>query len=128
VTTATISGRTKAHDRRSARLRRHARVRKSVIGSTDRPRLTVFRSARHIYAQVIDDTTGKTLASASTLDAAIRGDKAKKTDAAKRVGALIAERMKTTGVTRVAFDRGGYAYHGRVAALADAAREGGLEF
>jgi large subunit ribosomal protein L18 len=128
VTTATISGRRKSHDRRRARLRRHRRVRKTLIGSADRPRLAVFRSARHIYVQVIDDTTGRTIASASTLDASIKGAKAAKKDSAVRVGALIAERVKAAGVTKVAFDRGGYAYHGRIAALADAAREGGLEF
>jgi large subunit ribosomal protein L18 len=128
MTTATISGRRKSHDRRRARLRRHRRVRKSVIGSPQRPRVTVFRSARHIYVQVIDDTTGRTIASASTLDASLKGTKNAKKDNAARVGALIAERVKATGITKVAFDRGGYAYHGRIAALADAAREGGLEF
>jgi large subunit ribosomal protein L18 len=128
MTTATISGRRKSHDRRRARLRRHRRVRKSVIGSADRPRLAVFRSARHIYVQVIDDTTAKTIASASTLDASLKGTKNAKKDSAAKVGALIAERVKAAGVTKVAFDRGGYAYHGRIAALADAAREGGLEF
>lgn len=124
MTTATIRGRRKSQHRRQARLRRHRRVRKTVAGSSERPRLLVFRSARHIYAQVIDDTTGRTLAAASTLQA----EKAKKSEAAKQVGALIAERAKAAGVIRVAFDRGGYKYHGRVAALADAAREGGLEF
>ena len=111
-------------------MRRHNRVRKSVIGVGSRPRLAVFRSARHIYAQVVDDTTGRTLASASTLDASFK-DATKsgpKKDRAKQVGALVAERAKAAGVTKVAFDRGGYAYHGRIAALADAAREGGLEF
>jgi large subunit ribosomal protein L18 len=103
-------------------------VRKSVVGSPARPRLTVFRSARHIYVQVIDDTTGRTIVAASTLDASIRGTTGAKKDNAGRVGALIAERLKAAGTTKVAFDRGGYAYHGRVAALADAAREGGLEF
>jgi large subunit ribosomal protein L18 len=103
-------------------------VRKKVMGSAQRPRLTVFRSARHIYVQVIDDTTGRTIASASTLDASIRTTKAAKKDSAARVGALIAERLKAAGTTKVAFDRGGYEYHGRIAALADAAREGGLEF
>lgn len=128
MTTATISGRRKSQDRRRARLRRHRRVRKNVVGSPARPRLTVFRSARHIYVQVIDDTTGRTIASASTLDASIKGTKNVKKDNAARVGALIAERLKAVGTTKVAFDRGGYAYHGRIAALADAAREGGLEF
>jgi large subunit ribosomal protein L18 len=104
-------------------------VRKNVAGVSSRPRLAVFRSARHIYAQVVDDTSGRTLASASTLDASLRGNKSgAKKDQAKQVGTLIAERAKAAGVTKVAFDRGGYAYHGRVAALADAAREGGLEF
>ena len=127
MTTATISGRRKSADRRRARLRRHRRVRKNVIGSAGRPRLTVFRSARHIYVQVIDDTTGRTLASASTLDPALKGTKTAKKDNAAKVGALIAERVKAAGVTKVAFDRGGYAYHGRVAAVAEAAREAGLE-
>ena len=106
------------------RTRAWRRVRKGVAGSPQRPRLAIFRSARHIYAQVIDDTTGRTLAAASTLG----GDKAKKSDAAKQVGALIAERAKAAGVTKVAFDRGGYKYHGRIKALAEGAREGGLEF
>lgn len=128
MTTATISGRRKSADRRRARIRRHRRVRKNVIGSAQRPRLAVFRSARHIYVQVIDDTTGRTIASASTLDASLKGSKDAKKDNAAKVGALIADRVKAAGVTKVAFDRGGYAYHGRVAALADAAREGGLEF
>lgn len=126
--TATISGRTRSRDRRTARVRRHRRVRKRVIGQPERPRLTIFRSARHIYVQVVDDTTGRTLAAASTLDASLRDKKDNKTERAKAVGGLIAQRMKDAGVKKVAFDRGGYAYHGRVAALADAAREGGLEF
>jgi large subunit ribosomal protein L18 len=128
VTTSTIPGRKRAEGRRKARIRRHVRVRKNVSGVSSRPRLAVFRSARHIYAQVVDDTSGRTLASASTLDASLRDKKAPKKDHAKNVGALIAERAKAAGVTKVAFDRGGYAYHGRIAALADAAREGGLEF
>jgi large subunit ribosomal protein L18 len=103
-------------------------VRKRVIGQPERPRLVVFRSARHIYVQVVDDTAGKTLAAASTLDESLRGTKTNKTEHAKAVGGLIAQRAKDAGVTRVAFDRGGNAYHGRIAALADAAREGGLEF
>jgi large subunit ribosomal protein L18 len=109
-------------------VRRHRRVRKKVLGQPDRPRLAVFRSARHIYVQVVDDTTGRTLAAASTLDASLKGKKDKKSERAKAVGDLIAQRTKEAGVTRVAFDRGGYAYHGRIAALADRAREGGLEF
>jgi large subunit ribosomal protein L18 len=118
----------RSRDRRLARVRRHRRVRKRVLGEPARPRLAVFRSARHIYVQVVDDTTGRTLAAASTLDAGLRGQKDKKTERAKQVGALIAQRAKDAGVTTVAFDRGGYAYHGRIAALADAAREGGLKF
>lgn len=128
MTTATISGRTRAKGRRVARHRRHRRVRKHVVGSSVRPRLAVFRSARHIYAQIIDDTTGRTLASASTLDSGLKGGAGVKKEQAKRVGALIAERAKAAGIARVSFDRGGYAYQGRVAALADGAREGGLEF
>jgi len=128
VTTSTISGRKRAEGRRRARIRRHTRVRKHVSGVSSRPRLAVFRSARHIYAQIVDDTSGRTLASASTLDASLKTATGKKSERAKQVGALIAERAKAAGVTKVAFDRGGYAYHGRIAALADAAREGGLEF
>jgi large subunit ribosomal protein L18 len=123
-----MSGRRKAQDRRRARLRRHRRVRKRVVGVASQPRLAVFRSARHIYAQVVDDTSGRTLAAASTLDGSIRAGNGPKREQAKRVGALLAERAKAAGVARVTFDRGGYAYHGRVASLADGAREGGLEF
>ena len=122
--TGQVGPRTAATTR--ARVRRHLRVRKKVTGSTTRPRLVVNRSARHIFAQIVDDTVGRTLASASTLDPAIRtveGDKAAK---AKLVGALLAERAKSAGITAVVFDRGGYQYHGRVAALADSAREAGL--
>ena len=128
MTTATISGRKRAFGRRTARIRRHRRVRKRVLGATARPRLAVFRSARHIYAQVVDDTTGRTIAAASTLDSDLRSADGDKKARAGRVGTLIAERAKAAGVSRVAFDRGGFAYQGRVAALADAAREGGLEF
>ncbi len=128
MTTATISGRKRAYGRRTARLRRHRRVRKRVDGSANRPRLAVFRSARHIYAQIVDDTSGRTLASASTLDADLRSADGDKKARAARVGALIAERAKAAGVSRVQFDRGGFAYQGRIASLADAAREGGLEF
>ena len=112
------------------RARRHSRVRKKVSGTTERPRLAVFRSEHHIYAQVIDDTQGTTLAAASTLDSSLRGEKkyGGNIEAAKAVGKLVAERAKEKGVTRVVFDRGGFSYHGRVAGLADAAREGGLEF
>jgi large subunit ribosomal protein L18 len=112
------------------RERRKLRIRKKVSGSTTRPRLTVFRSAKHIYAQVVDDTTGQTLAYASTLSKDLRGtfDDDKKVDAAKKVGALIAKICKSKKIDRVVFDRNGYLYHGRVSALAQAAREAGLEF
>jgi large subunit ribosomal protein L18 len=112
------------------RERRKLRIRKKVNGSTGRPRLTVFRSARHIYAQVVDDTTGETLAHASTLSKDLRGtlDDKNKVDAAKKVGALIAKICKSKKIDRVVFDRNGYLYHGRVSALAQAAREAGLEF
>ena len=114
--------------RSAARLRRQVRVRKKVFGAPERPRLVVTRSARHISAQVIDDTQGRTLASASTMEAALRGTTGDKSDKAKQVGGLIAERAKAVGIESVVFDRAGYKYHGRVAALADGAREGGLGF
>jgi large subunit ribosomal protein L18 len=109
--------------KRQARVRRHARVRRKVSGTADRPRLAVYRSNRHIYAQLIDDVAGRTIVSASDADAQATGAK---TDAAKAVGALVAERAKQAGIERAVFDRGGRLYHGRVAALAQAAREGGL--
>jgi large subunit ribosomal protein L18 len=109
-----------------ARARRHLRVRKKVTGSTARPRLVVSRSAKHIFAQIVDDTVGRTLASASTLDVTVKGAEGDKTAKAKLVGALLAERAKSAGITAVVFDRGGFKYHGRVAALADSAREAGL--
>jgi large subunit ribosomal protein L18 len=109
-----------------ARIRRHLRVRKRVTGDAARPRLVVNRSAKHIFVQVVDDTLGVTLASASTLDASIRTADGDKTAKAKLVGALVAERARAAGVSAVVFDRGGYQYHGRVAALADSAREAGL--
>ena len=111
-----------------ARKKRHQRIRNRVVGTAARPRLCVFRSLKHIYAQVVDDAAGHTLASASTLDAGLRDDMASlpKTDEAARVGALVAERARAAGVTTVVFDRGGYLYHGRVQRLADAAPEGGL--
>jgi large subunit ribosomal protein L18 len=114
--------------RRAALTRRHFRVRKRVTGSTARPRLVVTRSARHIYAQVVDDTRGHTLASASTLDVSLRGADGTKSSAATAVGTLIAERARAAGVEAVVFDRGGRKYHGRIAALADGAREAGLRF
>ena len=109
-----------------ARVRRHLRVRKKVTGSTARPRLVVNRSAKHIFAQIVDDTVGRTLASASTLDATVKDAEGDKTAKAKLVGTLLAERAKSAGITAVVFDRGGFKYHGRVAALADSAREAGL--
>jgi len=114
--------------RRTSRTRRHLRVRKKVSGSSARPRLVVFRSTRHIYVQVIDDAGARTLVSASTLDEGVRGSDGDKKALAAAVGRLIAERAKSAGIDKVVFDRGGYRYHGRIAALADAAREGGLEF
>ena len=108
------------------REKRHRRVRARAIGTAERPRLNVFRSLNHIYAQVIDDAKGHTLAAASTLDKDVSGGS--KLDEAKAVGKLVAERAKAAGVSKVVFDRGGYLYHGRVKALADSAREGGLDF
>ncbi len=117
-------------DRRVARLRRHRRVRKHVVGTPERPRLNVFRSLRHIYAQVIDDSQGHTLVSASTIDPEVEAQSREltKTEQARVVGKVLAERALSQGIEKVVFDRGGYKYHGRVKALADAAREGGLEF
>ena len=111
-----------------ARKRRHTRVRKKVSGTAARPRLVVNRSARHVFVQVVDDTTGRTLASASSMEADLRKSANDKSDKAKEVGKLVASRAKSAGVNAVVFDRGGYKYHGRIAALADGAREGGLEF
>ena len=107
---------------------RHARVRKKVSGSKERPRLAVFRSSKHIYAQVIDDIAASTLASASTLEAEGRSNGSSKTKSAKIIGGLIANRAKSKGIESVVFDRGGFKYHGRVKSLAEAAREGGLKF
>jgi large subunit ribosomal protein L18 len=118
-----------AKGNQSARARRHHRVRKKVNGTPERPRLAVFRSHRHIVAQVIDDISGRTLAAASSLETSVRGAGATgNRTAASAVGKLVADRAKAAGVSQVAFDRGGFLYHGRVAALADAARESGLEF
>ena len=119
-------GRGKAAARAYSRKRRHVRVRKKVTGTAVRPRLAVNRSARHIFAQLIDDGAGHTLASASTLDASIRDATGNKKARAHQVGQLLASRAKEAGISAAVFDRGGYAYHGRVAALADGAREGGL--
>jgi large subunit ribosomal protein L18 len=115
-------------DKQLARLRRHHRVRKLVSGTPERPRLAVFRSNKHISAQVIDDLNGRTIASASTVEKDLKGGTTGNVDAAKKIGALLAERAKAAGVTTVVFDRGGFLYHGRVAAVADAAREAGLTF
>src|SRR2546428_8344184 len=119
----TISG----NDKRQARLRRHHRVRKKVRGTAERPRLAVFRSNRHISAQVIDDLSGRTLAAASTVEADVRGGRTANKEAAVAIGRLVAERAKAAGVARVTFDRGGVLYHGRGAAGADGPREAGLE-
>jgi len=114
--------------RQTARLRRHRRVRKRVTGTAERPRLAVFRSNKHITAQVIDDVAGRTVASATTVESELRAGATGNREAAATVGRLVAERAKAAGVQRVVFDRGGFLYHGRVAAVADAAREAGLEF
>ena len=114
--------------RRTARSRRHLRVRKKVHGTTARPRLVVTRSTRHISVQVVDDTTSRTLAAASSLDDAVRSTTGDKKARAAAVGKLVAERAKAAGIDAVVFDRAGNRYHGRIAALADAAREGGLNF
>ena len=114
--------------RRVGRLRRHNRLRKRVTGTPERPRLVVKRSSRHIHVQVVDDTVGRTLVSASTLDASLKGAEGDKSSLSRQVGALVAERAKAAGITAVVFDRGGNRYQGRIAALADAAREGGLDF
>ena len=111
-----------------SRRRRHLRVRKKVRGTAARPRLAVFRSNKHIYAQVIDDVTGHTVASASTMEASVRGGGTGTVGAARAVGERLADRAKTAGVNTVVFDRGGFKYHGRVAAVADGARSAGLEF
>ena len=116
-----------AKQKREARLRRHRRVRKKVRGTAERPRLAVFRSNKHITAQVIDDRAGTTLAAASTTESGFEG-LGGNVAAATKIGQLVAERAKAAGITTVVFDRGGNLYHGRIAALADAAREGGLEF
>ena len=115
---------------REARYRRHFRVRQKISGDSNRPRLCVFRSLNHIYAQIIDDAQNNTLVAASTLDAEVKGEKngKSKTEEAGLVGKLLAKRAKEKKIKTVAFDRGGYKYHGRIKALADAAREGGLKF
>jgi large subunit ribosomal protein L18 len=117
-----------ASKRAVGKARRHFRVRKNVRGSADRPRLVITRSLRHISAQIVDDLKGHTVVSASTLDASLRGAEGDKSAQAAKVGALLAERAKAAGVSKVVFDRGGNQYTGRIAALAGAAREAGLEF
>ena len=124
MSTSTIGSAVSGH-RRLARTRRHARLRKKVRGTPARPRLVVTRSTRHVYAQVVDDARGVTIASASSYGLDVDGDK---TATARRVGELVAERARAAGINAVVFDRGGNAYHGRIAALADAARANGLEF
>ncbi|GAA1053450.1 50S ribosomal protein L18 [Dietzia cercidiphylli] len=114
--------------RRVGRTRRHYRLRKKVAGTPERPRLVVNRSSRHIHAQIIDDLAGRTLAAASTIEADVRTLEGDKKDRSAKVGQLLAERAKAAGIDAVVFDRGGNKYHGRIASLADAAREGGLEF
>jgi len=120
----------KKEDRNLKRIKRHLRIRKKVKGTPERPRLAVFRSEKHIYAQIIDDTKGHTLVSASTLDKELRQrlSKTYNIEAAREVGKLIAQRALSLGIKTVVFDRGGFKYHGRIKALADAAREAGLQF
>jgi large subunit ribosomal protein L18 len=115
-------------NRRVARLRRHARLRKKISGTAERPRLVVHRSSRHIHVQLVNDLNGTTMTAASTIEADVRGVQGDKKAHSVRVGQLIAERAKAAGIDTVVFDRGGYSYGGRIAALADAAREGGLKF
>jgi large subunit ribosomal protein L18 len=116
----------RAKGKSAARGRRHLRLRKKVAGTTGRPRLVVSRSSRHVFVQIVDDTVGKTVASASTMEADLRSFEGDKTAKARRVGELLAERAKSAGVDAVVFDRGGNKYHGRIAAIAEGAREGGL--
>ena len=117
----------KKPDKNTARLKRHARVRKKISGTAARPRLNVFRSTKHIYAQLIDDVAGVTLAAASSMDKDFEGNGGNK-EAAKKVGLAVAEKAKAKGIEEVVFDRGGFIYHGRVKELAEGAREGGLKF
>ena len=119
---------TKVASRGAARRKRHDRIRLHLEGTESRPRLAVFRSNNHIYAQVIDDASGRTLATASTVEKELRGSKETKTQEAASVGKLVAQRAKSAGVERVVFDRAGFRYHGRIKSLADAAREAGLDF
>ena len=121
-------GRDIATRRREARVRRHNRIRKTLRGTPETPRLVVHRSSRHVHVQVIDDLAGHTLVSASSIEADVRNLEGDKKEKAAKVGQLVAERAKAAGIEQIVFDRGGYKYHGRVAALAEAAREGGLKF
>ena len=121
-----INKKRNSKNKSASRARRQLRIRKRISGTPARPRLIVNRSARHVFVQVVDDTIAKTLASASTMEAELRGFEGDKTAKAKRVGELVAERAKAAGVEAVVFDRGGNKYHGRIAAVADGAREGGL--
>jgi len=114
--------------RRLSKTRRHFRLRKKISGTPERPRLVVNRSSRHLHAQIVDDLAGRTLAAASSIEGVVRALDGDKTARGKRVGELLAERAKAAGIEAVVFDRGGHDYHGRIAALADAAREGGLKF
>ncbi len=115
-------------DRKLNREKRHMRIRRGLTGTTQRPRLCVYRSNKHIYAQIVDDSAATTIVSASTLDAELKGKKTWDCDSAKSVGELVAKRAKDKGITAVVFDRGGYIYHGRIAAVAEGARESGLDF
>ena len=119
---------TQVASRGAARRKRHDRIRLTMAGTAGRPRLAVFRSLNHIYAQVIDDATGRTLVAASTVEKELRSSKSTKTEEAASIGKLVAERAKAAGIDRVVFDRAGFRYHGRIKSLADAAREAGLEF
>ena len=119
---------TQVASRGAARRKRHERIRLHLAGTDVRPRLAVFRSLNHIYAQVIDDTSGRTLVTASTVEKELRGSTATKTEEAAQVGKLVAERAKAAGIERVVFDRAGFRYHGRIKSLADAARDAGLDF
>lgn len=115
-------------NRKAVRAKKHYRIRKNISGTPEFPRLCIYRSAKHMYAQIIDDTKGMTLAAASTLDPSLKGIYGGNTEAAKKVGLLMAAKAQEKGIKAVVFDRGGLLYHGRVAALAEGAREGGLEF
>jgi large subunit ribosomal protein L18 len=119
---------TQVATRGAARHKRHTRIRLNLAGTGERPRLAVFRSLNHIYAQVVDDSSGRTLAAASSVEKELRGSSGTKSEEARVVGRLLAERARTAGVRRVVFDRAGFRYHGRIKSLADAAREAGLEF